>query len=127
MTITGCTQPQDVVTVEPATFFITVGPVTNTVDAPAAGPRPAVAATADWSPWSIRATCNGTTHAGCGNLAATANVGHIPFGAAVDDQTHTMYVSNDALGELPGAVSVINTATCTAPSPSGSPRAFAMQ
>jgi DNA-binding beta-propeller fold protein YncE len=52
-------------------------------------------------------------------------VGHNPFGVAADDQTHTVYVSNNASGDLPGSVSMINevacngahTAGCAAPVP----------
>ncbi len=58
------------------------------------------------------ATCNGTGHSGCGHLAATATVGFDPFGVAVDDRTNTVYVANNAGGDLPGTVSVINGATC---------------
>src|SRR5262249_55093181 len=58
------------------------------------------------------ATCNGTHHTGCGHLAATAKVGSGPFGAAVSDRTHTLYVANNANGDFPGTVSVINSATC---------------
>jgi DNA-binding beta-propeller fold protein YncE len=58
------------------------------------------------------ATCNGTDHAGCGSLAATAKVGRRPVGAAVNDRTHSVYVINNANGDLPGTVSVINGATC---------------
>ena len=60
------------------------------------------------------ATCNGTDHSGCGHLAATAKVGIDPFGAAVNDHTHTVYVTNNADGDSPGTVSVINAATCNA-------------
>ena len=58
------------------------------------------------------AACNGTDHSGCGHLAATAKVGLNPQGVAVDDATHTVYVTNNADGNLPGTVSVINSATC---------------
>ncbi len=30
----------------------------------------------------------------------------------MNDHTHTLYVSNNANGDLPGTVSVVNTATC---------------
>jgi DNA-binding beta-propeller fold protein YncE len=58
------------------------------------------------------ATCNGTDHSGCGRLAATVTVGLGPDGVAVDDQTNTVYVANNAEGDAPGTVSVINGATC---------------
>ena len=34
------------------------------------------------------------------------------MGIAVNDLTHTIYVANNASGDLPGTVSVINGATC---------------
>ena len=58
------------------------------------------------------ATCNGTSHSGCSHLAATVTVGSGPFGVTVDDRTHTVYVANNADGDSPGTVSVINGATC---------------
>jgi DNA-binding beta-propeller fold protein YncE len=58
------------------------------------------------------ATCDGTNHSGCGHLAATAKVGPGPAGITVNDQTHTIYVANNAFGDSPGTMSVINGATC---------------
>jgi DNA-binding beta-propeller fold protein YncE len=60
------------------------------------------------------ATCNGTNHTGCGHLAATATVGLGPYGAVANDRTHTLYVANNADGDSPGTVSVVNVATCNA-------------
>lgn len=65
------------------------------------------------------ATCNGTGHSGCGHLAATVNVGLGPFGVDVNDRTHTVYVANNAFGDSPGTVSVINGATCNGTDTSG--------
>ena len=70
------------------------------------------------------ATCNGTDHSGCGHLAATAKVGLDPFGAAVNDRTHTVYVTNNADGDSPGTVSVINGATCNGTHTTGCHRHF---
>ena len=70
------------------------------------------------------ATCNGTDHAGCRHLAAKAKVGTDPFGAAVNDRTHTVYVANNANGDSPGTVSVINAATCNATDTTGCHRRF---
>ena len=70
------------------------------------------------------ATCNGTDHAGCRHLAAKATVGTDPFGAAVNDRTHTVYVANNADGDSPGTVSVINGATCNATDTTGCHRRF---
>jgi hypothetical protein len=65
------------------------------------------------------ATCNGTNHSGCGHLAATVHVGLVPLGVAVNDQTHTVYVTNNTLGDTPGKVSVINGAACNGSRVSG--------
>jgi DNA-binding beta-propeller fold protein YncE len=70
------------------------------------------------------ATCNGTNHSGCGHLAATATVGMGPFGVAVNDRTHTVYVANNANGDSPGTVSVINGATCNGTDTAGCRRHF---
>jgi DNA-binding beta-propeller fold protein YncE len=65
------------------------------------------------------ATCNATNHSGCGHLAATVNAGLGPLGVAVNDQTHTVYVTNNTLGDTPGTVSVINSAACNGSRVSG--------
>ena len=70
------------------------------------------------------ATCNGTNHSGCGHLAATAKVGLGPSGIAVNDRTHTVYVANNANGDSPGTVSVINGATCNGTDTAGCHRRF---
>ena len=55
----------------------------------------------------------------------TATVGLNPFGVAVNDRTHTVYVTNSSDGgDLPGTVSVINTATCNGTHTSGCHRRF---
>jgi DNA-binding beta-propeller fold protein YncE len=70
------------------------------------------------------ATCNGTRHSGCSHLAATVTVGSGPFGIAVNDRTHTVYVVNNANGDSPGTVSVINSATCNGTDTAGCHRRF---
>jgi DNA-binding beta-propeller fold protein YncE len=65
------------------------------------------------------ATCNGANRSGCGHIAATATVGFAPFGVTVNDATHTVYVVNNADGDAPGTVSVINGATCNASDTAG--------
>lgn len=47
------------------------------------------------------ATCNGISHTGCSHLAVTVTVGPGPFGVAVNDRTHTVYVINNALATRP--------------------------
>jgi DNA-binding beta-propeller fold protein YncE len=58
------------------------------------------------------ATCNGTTHTGCGQSPTTVHAGDNPFGIAVDQTTDTIYTANNVNGEHQGTVSVINGATC---------------
>ena len=65
------------------------------------------------------ATCNATNHSGCGHLAAVVKVGLNPQSAAINDHTRTVYVTNNALGNVPGTVSVINGATCNGSRTSG--------
>lgn len=66
------------------------------------------------------ATCNATTVAGCGQTA-TVTAGTGATEAAVDDQTHTVFVANSGNptgGPTPpgtvGTISTIDTATCSA-------------
>jgi DNA-binding beta-propeller fold protein YncE len=102
----GCGQMPGVVKVAPSTNSLGVSQATDTIYVPSFG---------DDSVSLINgATCNGTDQSGCGSLAATVPVGLGPFAAAVNDQTHTVYVTNNADGDSPGTVSVINGATCNA-------------
>ena len=105
---TGCGQAPAVVKVGLFTFALAVSAATDTVYAPA----PGAGFSGDTVAVINGATCNGTDHSGCGHLAATAKAGLGPTGIAVDDQTHTVYVANNADGDAPGTVSVINGATC---------------
>ena len=59
--------------------------------------------------------------AGCGKLAATITLGPVPTvpggpagpdGLAVDDATHTLYVADNHDGDMPGTLTLVNTATC---------------
>jgi DNA-binding beta-propeller fold protein YncE len=100
----GCVQAPAVVNVGTGTVILTVSAATDTLYGPASG--------GDTVAVINGATCNGTDHSGCGHLAATVKVGSGPFGAAVSDRTHTLYVANNASGDSPGTVSVINSATC---------------
>jgi YVTN family beta-propeller protein len=61
------------------------------------------------------AGCNSATTHGCSKRIATIHVGSRPTGVAIDQQTHSLYVT-DAGGSN---VSVIDTATCNAMVQSG--------
>ena len=111
----GCGQPPAVVKVGIGTVILAVSAATDTIYGPASG----VQFSGDSVAVINGATCNGTDHSGCGRLAATAQVGSAPYGAAVSDRTHTLYVANNADGDSPGTVSVINTATCNGTTTAG--------
>ena len=83
------------------TFDLAVSVKTDTVYAPATG---APSFNGHTVAVVNGATCNGTNHSGCGHLAATVHVGLAPLGVAVNDQTHTAYVTNNTLGDTPGTV-----------------------
>jgi DNA-binding beta-propeller fold protein YncE len=104
----GCGQAPAVVKVGVGTVILAVSTATDTIYGPASG----VQFSGDTVAVINGARCNGTEHSGCGHLAATAKVGSGPYGAAISDRTHTLYVANNANGDSPGTVSVINTATC---------------
>jgi DNA-binding beta-propeller fold protein YncE len=107
----GCGQAPAVVKVGTGTFFgLAVSEATDTIYGPNAG----LGFTGDTMSVINGATCNGTDHSGCGHLAATVKVGPGPAGVVVNDRTHTVYVVNNANGDSPGTVSVINGATCNA-------------
>jgi DNA-binding beta-propeller fold protein YncE len=129
----GCGQAPASAPIPPGTFDLAVSVATDTV----------YAATNDNNRGNTvsvlnGATCNSSQHTGCGHLLPTVKVGLGPATLAVDDVTHTVYVSNNADGDLPGTVSLINEATCNgtdtagcaAPTPSvtvgRSPRAVAI-
>jgi len=111
----GCGQTPATVTVGAGTLIVVVSVATDTIYAPASG--------ASYSGDTVAvingATCNGTDQSGCGQLAATAQVGVGPVGAVVDDATHTLYVANNADGDAPGSVSIIDTATCNGTTTTG--------
>jgi len=114
----GCTQTPAVVTVGTGTYIIAASQATNTVYAPGSGYN------AGGHGHTVAvingATCNGTDHAGCGHLAATIRAGLNPLGVAVDDATHTVYVSNNGgSGDVPGSLSIINGSTCNGTHTSG--------
>ena len=104
----GCGQVPAAVRVGAGTFVIAVSTATDTVY----GPNSGTGVKGDTVSVINGATCNSTTHTGCGHLAATIKVGLVPKAVAVNDRTHTVYVTNNDFGDSPGTVSVINTATC---------------
>jgi DNA-binding beta-propeller fold protein YncE len=104
----GCGQTPAVVNVGAGTYVLAVSAATDTIYAPNSGSS----FSGDTMSVINGATCNGTRYTGCSHLAATVTVGSGPYGVAVDDRTHTVYVVNNANGDSPGTVSVINAATC---------------
>ena len=114
-TTSGCGQTPGVVNVGAGTNQLAVSTATNTIYAPAAGPN--------FSGNTVDVingtTCDATELAGCDRPAATVKVGAGPDGVAVNDLTHTVYVANNADGDTPGTVSVINDATCNGVNTSG--------
>jgi DNA-binding beta-propeller fold protein YncE len=116
----GCGQTPAVVTVGTGTAVLAVSTATDTIYAPNSG------TSFNGHTMSVinGATCNGTSHSGCSHLAASVTVGTGPFGVAVNDRTHTVYVVNNAFGDAPGTVSVINAATCNGTVTAGCGRHF---
>jgi DNA-binding beta-propeller fold protein YncE len=116
----GCGQTPAVVTVGTGTAVLAVSTATDTIYAPNSG------TSFDGHTMSVinGATCNGTSHSGCSHLAATVTVGTGPFGVAVNDRTHTVYVVNNAFGDALGTVSVIDAATCNGTVTTGCGRHF---
>jgi DNA-binding beta-propeller fold protein YncE len=107
-TTSGCAQTPGVVDVGAGTNQLAVSTATNTIYAPAAGPN----FSGDTVAVINGTTCDAADLSGCGQPAASVKVGAGPDGVAVNDLTHTVYVANNADGDAPGTVSVINSATC---------------
>ena len=110
----GCGQAPAVIPVGAGTAVLGVSTATDTIYAPNSGSS---SLNGDTMSVINGATCNGTNHSGCSHLAATVTVGSGPYGVTVDDRTHTVYVVNNADGDSPGTVSVINGGHATAPTP----------
>ena len=115
MNDTGCGQTPATVEVGPYINNIAVSIATDTVYVPTTGPQ----FTGDTVSMIDGATCDATNHSGCSQTPPTVRVGILPFASAVDDRTHTVYVSNNADGDAPGTVSVIDSATCNATNTTG--------
>jgi DNA-binding beta-propeller fold protein YncE len=113
--MTGCRQPIGFVPVGVNTGQLAVDQATNSIYAPSIGNN----ATGNTVDVINGARCNGTEHSGCGAVTAKFTVGNAPDGVAVDGATHTLYVANNANGDTPGTVTVVNTATCSAAQTAG--------
>ena len=118
---TGCGQTPAVTKVGKGTFNLAISTATNTIYAANSG---LMNFNGDTVSVINGATCNGTNHSGCGHLASTAKVGLGPAGITVNERTHTVYVANNANGDSPGTVSVINGATCNGTHTAGCHRHF---
>jgi DNA-binding beta-propeller fold protein YncE len=115
----GCGRRPAVAKVGQGTFTLAVSAAADTIYGPNAGSAASGFTNGDTVSVLNGATCNAASHSGCGHLAATIKVGLNPQGAAVNDRTHTVYVANNALGDLPGTVSMINGSICNGTHTSG--------
>jgi YVTN family beta-propeller protein len=102
LTGAGCNQTAATVPVGSFPFALTVDQLTDTVYVANSGDN--TVSVIDG------ATCNGTHHAGCSQTPPTVAVGSGPSGVAVDEQTNTVYVTNNNTN----TVSMIDGATCNA-------------
>ena len=60
------------------------------------------------------AICNSSTSAGCGQTPPTVAANLFPGVLAIDQASHTVYVTGGTLGDSIGSVALINAATCSA-------------
>jgi DNA-binding beta-propeller fold protein YncE len=113
--VAGCGTVLGRIAVGPQTQQLAVSAATDTIYAPSSGMH--------FSGHTIAvingAVCNRNDHSQCVRPAATVKVGQGPDGVAVDDLTHTAYVANNADGDAPGTVSVIDTASCNGSTTAG--------
>ena len=65
------------------------------------------------------AICNSSTSAGCGQTPPTVAAHLFPGVLAIDQASHTVYVTGGTLGDSFGSVALINAATCNATVTSG--------
>jgi DNA-binding beta-propeller fold protein YncE len=120
----GCARSHGIVKVGQGTFVLVVSAATDTVYGQNAGTSSSGFTNGDTVSVINGATCNGTNRSGCGHLAATVTVGLQPVGIAVDDRTHTVYVTDNVDGDRPGTVSIIDGATCNGTNTAGCGRHF---
>jgi DNA-binding beta-propeller fold protein YncE len=120
----GCGQAPAVVKVGTGTFNLAVSATTNTIYGANSGSPASGFTDGDTVSVINGTTCDATNASGCGRLAPTAKVGLNPVGVAVNDRTRTAYVTNNANGDSPGTVSIINTATCNGAVTAGCHRRF---
>lgn len=100
-------------------------PSTNAkISTPAAYANPSGGSAGDTVDVINGSTCNGTDFSGCAHVAATVTVGTYPFGVAVDDATHTVYVADNRDGDLPGELTMIDSSTCNGFDTTGCHRSF---
>ncbi len=113
--VTGCAQTPARVEVGVAAQVLRVSPATDTVYVSNTG--------LDFSGSTVSvidgSRCNGRISAGCSAPAATVTTGAGPFGIAVDDARHKVYVANNADGDAPGSVTVLDSRTCNGTHPAG--------
>jgi DNA-binding beta-propeller fold protein YncE len=113
----GCAQSPVSVPVGPGANFVGLSAATNTVYVPNTGSE----GTGLGHTVSVinGATCNATVHTGCSKPAATVKIGLEPFGLAVDDSSHSVYVVSNADGDAPSRLFVINSKTCNGATTAG--------
>ena len=112
----GCGAPRGNITVLPGTYSLALDAATDTVYGTVLGPS----RSGNQVVVINGATCVGQM-AGCGNLAATITLGPGlavpgglagPYSVAVDDATQTLYIADNRDGDMPGTLTLVNTATC---------------
>jgi DNA-binding beta-propeller fold protein YncE len=113
----GCAAHRATIEVPAGTATLALDPATDTIYAAVSG-QP-------FASGNQVAVINGAgcvgDMSGCGKVAATITLGVVPKvqggpagpdGLAVDDATHTLYVADNHDGDLPGTLTLVNTATC---------------
>jgi len=113
----GCGAPRGKIDVPPGTNSLALDPATDTVYGAVLG-NP-------FGSGNQVVVINGagcvSEMASCGKLAGTITLGPAPavpggpagpYGLAVDDATHTLYVADNRDGDMPGKLTLVSTATC---------------